>query len=71
MCDLQVMVFLLLDAQPSVVHGSVGGARQGCSTLGNSEHFEQAFDACETGPVAVLAERVGLVCLEDVEGEAA
>ncbi len=29
------------------------------------------LDACETGAVAVLAERVGLVGVEDVESEAA
>ena len=33
--------------------------------------FEQFSDACEGGAVAVLAERVGLVGLEDIEGEAA
>ena len=45
--------------------------RQGCSTLWDSKHFEQFLDACETGAVAVLAQRVGLVRFEDVESEAA
>ena len=35
----------------------------------NKEYFEHAFVACECAPVAVLANRVGLVCLEDVEGK--
>lgn len=37
----------------------------------NGDEFEQVVDACESGTVAVLTERVGLVGLEDVEGEAA
>jgi len=46
-------------------------ATQGCSTLSNDEERKQVFDACETGSVAILAEGVGLVCIEDVEGAAA
>ncbi len=45
--------------------------RQGCSTLRDSEHSEQLSEACEAGPVAILAQGVGAVGLEDVEGEAA
>ena len=44
---------------------------QGCPTLTNGGEGEQVLDACETGAVAVLAERVDLVRLENVEGEAA
>jgi hypothetical protein len=48
-----------------------GVGAQGCSTLWDGEHSEQPFDARESGAVAVLAEGVGPVRLEDVEGEAA
>ena len=47
------------------------GASQGCSTLWDTQEPEQVVDACEGGTVAVLAERVGAVGLEDVEGETA
>ncbi len=44
---------------------------QGCSTLWDNEHSEQFPDTCEAGTVAILAERVGAVGPENVEGEAA
>jgi len=62
-------------AGAETLFGGLSGGKntfyQGCSTLRDSQHFEQFLDTDETGPVAVLAERVGLVGLEDVEGEAA
>lgn len=51
--------------------GTAQGFVQGCSTLSDSEEIEQVVDACERGTVAVLAECVGTVGLEDVEAEAA
>ena len=50
---------------------SCGVVAQGCSTLRDGEHSEQFFDACEAGALAILDERVGLVGLEGVEGDAA
>lgn len=54
---------------PPTVSQARGCGSQGCSTLRDSEHFEQSFDACETGAVAVLVESpVRKIGLADVMG---
>jgi hypothetical protein len=65
---------VLMAGRVKAYSGTTSAVRShGCSTLRNSDEFEEVVDSCESGPVAVavLAERVGLVGLEDVVGEAA
>jgi hypothetical protein len=63
---------VLMAGRVKAYSGTTSAVRShGCSTLRNSDELEEVVDSCESGPVAVLAERVGLVGLEDVVGEAA
>ncbi len=47
-------------AQGVIVPNALPGG-QGCSTLWWLDHGQDVIDACESGPVAVLGARCGLV----------